>query len=145
MEGENDGTRGGGGGGGRGDEEGWRGRRGMFEYDGESCCAMRGCCIAAEQNARRLLSTAAAISCSPLLKFIGDSPETFVSPDSGCPFNGTTRSPAVIPARSIDLPRTRILDRASRSRRLVARTIFLTRSVARFSLIHLALTVRSLK
>lgn len=39
--------------------------------------------LPAEQNARRLLSTAAAISCSPLPKFIGDSPETFVSPDGG--------------------------------------------------------------
>lgn len=53
MEGEDDGTGGGGGGGGRGrrDEEGGDGR-GMFEYDGESCCAMRGCCIAASRAKR---------------------------------------------------------------------------------------------
>lgn len=56
----------------------------VFEYGGGRVARYDGVAsLPAEQNARRLLSTAAAISCSPFPKFIGDSPETFVSP-GGC-------------------------------------------------------------
>lgn len=56
----------------------------MFEYGGGRVARCDGVAsLPAEQSARRLLSTAAAISCSPFPKFIGYSPETFVSP-GGC-------------------------------------------------------------
>ncbi|KYN13425.1 hypothetical protein ALC57_14438 [Trachymyrmex cornetzi] len=57
----------------------------MFEYGGGRVARCDGVAsLPAEQSARRrLLSTAAAISCSPFPKFIGDSPETFVS-SGGC-------------------------------------------------------------
>lgn len=111
MEGENDGTGGRGGCGGRRDEEGGGGR-GMFEYDGESCCAMRGCCIAASRAKR---SSTAFHGRSNILLTV-----TEIYRRLARNFRlarwwirlTARRGHPQLPCRSIDLSQARILDRA---------------------------------
>lgn len=87
-------------------------RRGMFEYDGESCCAMRGCCIAASRAKR---SSTALHGRSNILLAV-----TEIYRRLARNFRlarwwirlTARRGHPQLPCRSIDLPRTRILDRA---------------------------------
>lgn len=86
-------------------------RRGFSNTVGGSSIAREGVApLPAEQNARRLLSTAAAISCSQSPKFIGDSKLSSSPPSPSLSLSrdqrGAPHLPTYIPAcrRSIDLP-----------------------------------------
>lgn len=100
--------------------------RGCSNTVGGSSIAREGVApLPAEQNARRLLSTAAAISCSQCPKFIGDSKLSSLSfppPSFSCSlarssdaFNGATRFSAFtyIPTYVEDRSISRSLDRPS--------------------------------